>query len=107
MLRITQTQGIIVTLRLRLRRHLLHDRHELKARSQGRGYRASLGAAPVADVHPAHTAHVRTDRYLYPVPPVEVVVLALEEQRVECHVSVEKRRVAETAEEVWLGEEGT
>lgn len=106
MLRITQTQGTIVTLRLRLGR-LLHDQHELKALSQGRGYRALPGAVLVGDVPRAHTAHVRTDRYLYPVSPVEVAVWALEEQRAEWHVSVGKCCVVGTAEEVWLGEEGT
>lgn len=106
MLKITQTQGTIVTLHSRLGR-LLHDQLELKTLSQGKGYRALPGAVPVGDIPRAHTAHVRTDRYLYPVSPVEVVVLALEEQRAEWDVSVEKRCVAGTAGNVWLGEEGT
>ena len=76
MLRITQIQGTIVTLRLRLgrRRRRRRDQRELKVLSQGKGYRVLSGAVLVADAPRLHTVCVRTNRYLYLVLLVEVTV---------------------------------
>lgn len=77
-LRTSQTQGTIVTLRLHPGR--LHRQSELQTPSQLRGYRVLLGA-----VHgpQSHMARVQTDRYLCLELQVEVTVLALEEQQAE------------------------
>ena len=107
MLRITQTRGTIVTLRLHLGRRLLRDQRELKVLSQGRDYRVLPDAVLVGDVPRLHTVRVQTDRYPYLMSLVEVAVWALEEKQAEWHASVEKLYIAGTAEEVWLGEEGT
>jgi len=99
-LRTSQSQGTIVTLRL----HPPHRQPELKTLSQLRGYRVLLGAAHVPQ---SHMVRAQTDRYLCLELQAEVAVLALEEQQAGWRVSVEMRRVAGTAEAVWPGEEET
>lgn len=106
MLRITQTRGTIATLHLLLGR-LLHDLRELKALSRGRDYRVSLGAVQLVVVPRTRMVHVQTGQYLYLVSLVQAAVLAPVEHLAEWHVPLEKNRVAGTAEEVSLGEEGT
>lgn len=105
MLRIAQTQGTVVTLRL-LPGRPLPDQHERKTLCRGRDYRVSPGAILVVDVPRVHMVHVQMDRYLYLVSLVERVLTPVG-QLVEGHTSAEKRRAAGTAVEVSLGEEGT
>lgn len=82
MLKTTQSQGTIVTLRLHLDRPLQVQR-ELRSLSQRRGYKVLLGAVPVGDVPRTHMVHVQTDLYPCPASPVEAAVLALGERWAE------------------------
>lgn len=77
MLKTTQTQGTIATLRSLLDR-FLHDQPGVKALPQGRDYRVSRGAVLV-DVPRVHMVRVRTDQCLYLVSLVGVTVLAVVE----------------------------